>query len=82
MGYDPQKDVAPRVLAAGKGLVAEKIIAEAQRQGIMIRDDPFLAAALSTVDIGTLIPPELYALVAEVLAYVSHVQEKHFGDAK
>jgi flagellar biosynthesis protein len=74
LGYDPEKDVAPRVLATGKGVVAEQILAIAREQGILIREDPILAAALANVEIDTVIPPELYALVAEVLAYVYRVQ--------
>lgn len=75
LGYDPVKDGAPRVLAAGCGLLAEQIIAIADQQGIPIRDDPLLAAALSQVDLDAEIPPELYALVAEVLAYIYRLRD-------
>jgi flagellar biosynthesis protein len=70
LGYDPQKDPAPRLLAAGQGVIAEQILALARQQGIPIRNDPLLAAALATVQLDTCIPPELYQVVAEVLAYV------------
>ena len=75
LGYDPEKDSAPRVLATGKGLIAEQIIAIAEERGIPIRKDPVLLAALSDLDIDQLIPPELYAVVAEVLAFVYRVQD-------
>lgn len=74
LGYNPEKDIAPRVLATGQGLIAEHIIAIARENGIVVREDPVLAAALANVEIDTVIPPELYALVAEVLAYVYRVQ--------
>ena len=75
LGYDAEKDEAPRVLASGEGHIAERIIAIAQEHGIPIREDPVLTAALATVDLDTTIPPELYAVVAEVLAYVYRVKE-------
>jgi len=76
LGYDAEKDEAPRVLASGQGVMAERILTVAKEHGILIREDPVLAAALSTVDLDTTIPPELYAVVAEVLAYVYRVKER------
>jgi flagellar biosynthesis protein len=76
LGYDPEKDDAPRVLASGVGGVAERIVALAKENGILIREDPMLTAALATVDLDTTIPPELYAVVAEVLVYVYRVKER------
>lgn len=68
--YDSTKDNAPEVIAAGKGKLAEKIIALGRENGIPIYDDPVLAAALAEVNPGDEIPPQLYALVAEVLAFI------------
>jgi len=79
LGYDPERDEAPRVLAAGQGLLAEKILALGKENGIPIREDPLLAAALASVAVDEVIPPELYALVAEVLAYVYRLQNNHPG---
>jgi flagellar biosynthesis protein len=76
LAYDPQKDVAPRLLAAGQGAMAERIIAIARQNGITIRQEPLLVAALCTLDIGSVIPPQLYPLVAEVLAYVYRLQKR------
>lgn len=76
LGYNPESDEAPKVLASGKGLMAEKIIAIAKEKGIPIKEDPLLAAALAKVDIGATIPPELYAVVAEVIAYVYRIQNQ------
>ncbi len=68
--YDSEKDLAPEVLAGGKGKIAEKIIEIGRENGIPIYDDPVLAAALAEVNPGEEIPPELYTLVAHVLAFV------------
>lgn len=80
LGYEPQVDKAPKVLASGQGLIAEKIIAIAKQNNIPIREDPALATALSVLDIGQEIPPELYAVIAEVLAYVYRIQNKKISD--
>jgi flagellar biosynthesis protein len=68
--YDPANADAPIVTAAGQGLVAEEIIRRAQEAGVPVTEDPRLAAVLSQIDVGAQIPPELYAVVAEVLAYI------------
>jgi flagellar biosynthesis protein len=75
--YDMLEDDAPSVIAAGEGRLAKEIIALAQESGIYIREDPLLAAALARVDVGEEIPPELYLLVAEVLAYVYRIEERY-----
>lgn len=76
LGYNPLKDEAPRVLASGKNKIAEQIIAIAKQNGIPIRDDPVLTAALMVIDINQTIPPELYRVVAEVLSYIYRIQHK------
>ena len=60
---------APKVIAAGKGYIAEKIIEKA-KEDIYVHKDPKLAKSLADIDIGEYIPPELYKVVAEVLAFV------------
>ena len=77
LGYDPKKDDAPRVLASGKNLLAQQIIAVAKQNGIPIRDDPVLTAALMEIDINQTIPSELYRVVAEVLSYIYRIQHKN-----
>ncbi len=75
--YDPGNgDLAPRVLATGKGASAEQILRLAQEHGIPLRRDPALASALSTLDLGTSVPPELFRAVAEVLAFVYKLNGK------
>lgn len=73
LGYDPDAEDAPRLLASGSGELAERIIGLARRHGIPVREDPDLVAVLSRLDLGQEIPPELYRAVAEVLAFVYRV---------
>lgn len=74
--YDEQESAAPKVVAAGKGVVAEKIIATAREAGIHIQEDVNLVELLSKVEVGEEIPLELYQTVAEVLAFVYKVNER------
>jgi len=60
---------APRVVASGRNLVAEKILEEAREAGVPVREDAVLAQALETLELDTEIPPELYKAVAEALAW-------------
>lgn len=67
--YARDEAPAPRVTAAGSGAVAERIVELARAEGIPLREDPDLAAALAALDLGALIPAELYEVIAEVLAW-------------
>jgi flagellar biosynthesis protein len=62
-------DSAPRVVATGRGHVAERIVAEARAAGVPVRDDAALAEALAGLDLGVSVPEELYRAVAEALAW-------------
>ena len=66
--YD--KKGAPRVVAKGRGSIGEKIIEIAKAHDIPIEENEVLAGALSKVELGDEIPPELYKAVAEVLVFV------------
>ncbi|MCL2001236.1 MAG: EscU/YscU/HrcU family type III secretion system export apparatus switch protein [Planctomycetes bacterium] len=77
--YDEDKDAAPRVLARGQGLVAERILDIAKKQDIPIREDPDLVEVLAKLDVGSLIPTELYPAVAEVLAFVYRQNQRYGG---
>ena len=68
--YEEGTDAAPRVVASGRGTIAEVILRRAEEAGVTIRQDAALTTALAHLDIGDSIPPELYRAVAEVLAYV------------
>ena len=71
--YDHQKDHAPCVLAKGSGFIADKIIQAAQQYDIPLVRDPVAGELLSRVELGTEIPPDFYQAVAEILAFVYHL---------
>lgn len=70
LGYDTESGEAPYVIAAGKGTLAEKIIAESKKNNIPHYADEKLVNSLSKLEIGENIPPELYEVVAQVLLFV------------
>lgn len=70
--FDPEYD-APKVIASGKGALAEKIIAEAKNNNVPVHKDTKLADTLSKLEIGDTIPPELYEVVAEILVFVDQM---------
>ena len=69
-------DRAPRVVAKGKGLLAEKILEAARQHGIPIKEDKTLVDILSSLDLYQEIPPELYKAVAELLAFIYAINTK------
>ncbi|SNS61652.1 flagellar biosynthesis protein [Noviherbaspirillum humi] len=66
-------DAAPRVVAKGNGLVAEQIIARAREHGVFVHQSRELVALLMQVDLDKNIPPALYRVVAELLAWLYHI---------
>ena len=75
--YDAATDKAPRVIAKGRGQVAEKIMALAREHGIPMREDPELVQMLTQIDLDQAIPPSLYKVVAELLAFVYHLNQSY-----
>ena len=75
--YRPKIDSAPRVIAKGQGKVAEKIIEIAKEHQIHIHNDPDLIEVLSQLDIKEEIPPDLYIVVAELLAFVYSLNKQN-----
>lgn len=69
IAYEPG-DQAPKILASGKGKLAERIIETAKENKVPTYKDNKLAATLSKLQIGDMIPPELYEVVAEILVFV------------
>ena len=69
VAYNPG-EVAPKILAVGKGEVAERIIETAKENDVPFYQDNKLAETLSRLQIGDTIPPELYEVVAEILVFV------------
>ncbi|NMB34959.1 MAG: hypothetical protein GX989_01590 [Firmicutes bacterium] len=74
--YREEIDNAPRIVAFGKGELAEKIIQTARENNIPLHEDPELVQALSSLEIGREIPVELYQAIAEVLAFVLYLDKK------
>jgi flagellar biosynthesis protein len=68
LNYD--SGTAPRVVAKGRGTLAERIIETGRANGVVIEENPLLAEALSAVELDAEIPPELYRAVAEVISFV------------
>lgn len=74
LAYDPS-EAAPRVIASGKGALAEKIIERAKEVDVPVHRDDKLADTLSRLEIGDMIPPELYEVVAEILVFVDGMEK-------
>lgn len=75
--YDPKKSGAPVVVAKGADYVAEKIIAIATENHIMMTENKPLARALyDEVKLGKEIPSAFYQEVAEILAWVYDIEKK------
>lgn len=72
--YDPGEP-APKIVATGRGKIAEKIIETAKEADVPIHQDDKLADTLSKLDIGEYIPPELYEVVAEILVFVDQMEK-------
>lgn len=68
-------DQAPKVIASGKGQIAERIIDTAKENEIPVHQDEKLAKSLESIEIGEYIPPELYQVVAEVLVFVDSMDK-------
>ena len=69
-------EFAPKVLASGKGLVAEQIIAKAKEHQIYIHESKDLVGLLMQVDLDENIPPALYQAVAEILAWLYQLEKQ------
>jgi flagellar biosynthesis protein len=69
-------DGSPTVTAAGRGLIAEKILEEARKAGVPIKEDKALAEALSGLELGTEVPEDLWVAVAQALAWAYRLDLK------
>jgi flagellar biosynthesis protein len=74
--YDDKKNKAPRVIATGRGEIAEKIIEVAKAHNVPLYEDKNLVQLLEALELETEIPPELYRAVAEVLAFIYRLNGK------
>ena len=69
-----QTDAAPRVVAKGRGLIAEQIITRAREHGVYVHESPELVSLLMQVDLDQRIPAQLYVVVAELLAWIYRLE--------
>ncbi len=74
LAYHPGK-AAPQVLAKGRGLIAQAIIAKARESGVYVHESAELVSLLMQVDLDQTIPPELYVAVAELLAWLYRLEK-------
>lgn len=72
-------DAAPKVVAKGKGLIAEEIISRAKEHGVYIHQSKELVSLLMKVELDQDIPPTLYRVVAELLAWLYHIESEKSG---
>lgn len=75
-----EQEGAPRVVAKGYGELAERIIAEAGRQGVYVHDAPELVGLLMQLDLDQHIPARLYQAIAELLVWVARLESESTPD--
>jgi flagellar biosynthesis protein len=69
-------DTAPKVVAKGRGLIAQEIINRAREAGVYVHESPELVSLLMEVDLDKKIPPTLYIAVAELLAWIYRTEKR------
>ena len=69
-----QTDAAPRVVAKGRGMIAEQIILRAHEHGVYVHESPELVSLLMQIDLDQRIPPQLYVAVSELLAWLYRLE--------
>jgi flagellar biosynthesis protein len=75
--YDHRSQPSPKVVAAGRGDLAQQIIAAAKAAGVEIVQDPDLLEILGRVPVGEDIPAELFQAVAEILAFIYRINGRY-----
>jgi flagellar biosynthesis protein len=75
LAYAPG-DAAPRVVAKGRGLIAEEIIRRAREHGVYVHESTDLVGLLLQVDLDQRIPPQLYVAIAELLAWLYRIESE------
>lgn len=75
--YDMDKDDVPVVVAKGQGFIAEKIKEIASESGVPVKEDKELADYLMSLELYEEIPPELYAVIAEILAFIYRMDRRY-----
>ena len=77
--YRHGEDQAPKLVAKGRGELAERILETARRHGIPIKEDKALVEILSSLELYEDIPPQLYKAVAEILAFIYRMNMRAKG---
>ncbi len=75
--YSPSEDRAPKIVALGKGEIAQKILELAKDSNVAVYHDEKLAHTLNKLQVGDEIPRELYEVIAEVLVFVSNLDRRY-----
>ncbi|ADU30014.1 EscU/YscU/HrcU family type III secretion system export apparatus switch protein [Evansella cellulosilytica] len=75
--YDEASGEEPKVVAQGKGHVAQKILALAKENGIPMEEDTHLLESLLDMDLGENIPPQLYSVMAEILLFIEEMDRNY-----
>jgi len=75
--YDPEKGGAPEIVALGKGEVADRIIEKAKENDVPLYEDAKLAHTLNYLHVGDEIPRELYEVIAQILVFVSSLDDSY-----
>lgn len=75
--YDENSDKGPQVVAHGKGQIAKQIIELAKKNNIHMQEDPMLVENLLDMDLGDNIPPQLYAVMAEILLLIEQMEKNY-----
>ncbi|MDV6376732.1 EscU/YscU/HrcU family type III secretion system export apparatus switch protein [Sporosarcina sp. GW1-11] len=82
LSYEPEVSDAPKVIAKGKGKIAENILERAKQHNVPIQEDPSLLELLGQLNVNETIPEELYQAVSEVFAYIYRLdKEKGSGSS-
>jgi flagellar biosynthesis protein len=76
LGYKPNQDQAPKLIAKGLGELAQKIIDVAKKNNIYVQEDPLLFDSLYKLQVGEEVPVKLYKIIAELLAFVFKINKK------
>lgn len=74
--YNTELDSAPKVVAKGKGVIADEILLKAKEFGVPIQEDPSLVEVLSQLEINQTIPEDLYSVVAELFAFIYRADQQ------
>lgn len=77
LSYNPSESTGPKVVAKGKGKIAENILEQAALHDVPVHEDRNLVELLGQLDLNETIPEQLYQAVAEVFAFIYHLDRQH-----